>query len=201
MIPVPVRQGLRKRRFEQTRRDILDAAWALAEQTGIAGISLRQVARQVGMQAPSLYTYMASKDDLFDAMFIEGYLQLEEAGNAWTAAIDGMEPAAALTKVLEEWIRFCQASPARYQLLFTRAVPGWSPSPEAYSVSLRQYESMSAALRPLGISGDAALDLFVAISAGLAAQQLANDPHGDRWVTLAPSAAQMMLNHTRRSEA
>jgi AcrR family transcriptional regulator len=201
VIPVPVRQGPRKRRFEQTRRDILDAAWALAEETGIAGISLREVARQVGMQAPSLYTYMASKDDLFDAMFIEGYLQLEEEGNVWTAAIDGMAPEAALTKVLEEWIRFCQASPARYQLMFTRAVPGWSPSPDAYAVSLRQYESMSVALRPLGIAGDAALDMYVAVAAGLAAQQLANDPQGDRWVTLAPSAARMMLNHSRRSEA
>lgn len=200
MIPVPVRKGPRKRRFEQTRRDILDAAWSLAEQTGIAGISLREVARRVGMQAPSLYTYMASKDDLFDAMFIEGYLQLEEAGNTWTEAIDGMAPEAALTKVLEEWIRFCQASPARYQLMFTRAVPGWSPSPDAYAVSLRQYEGMSAALRPLGIAGHAGLDMYVAVAAGLAAQQLANDPQGNRWVALAPAAAHMMLNHLRRSE-
>ena len=63
----------RSRRHEATRREILDAAWAQAEELGIAAISLREVAAAVGMRAPSLYTYFASKDAIYDAMFAEGY--------------------------------------------------------------------------------------------------------------------------------
>ena len=187
----------RHRRHEQTRREILDAAWTAAEEHGIAGLSLRQVARSVGMQAPSLYTYFESKDSLFDAMFAEGYHQLGAAVTQWLPMIEDLDPEATLTTILQQWIRFCQASVARYQLMFTRAVPGWVPSAEAYAVSQKEFERMAAALAPLGIAGGEHLDLFTALSSGLAAQQLANDPDGDRWSNLAPTVARMMLDQVR----
>jgi AcrR family transcriptional regulator len=149
------------------------------------------------MQAPSLYTYFESKDALFDAMFTQGYLELEETVEAALPAVADLEPVEAVERMLVHWIRFCQASPARYQLMFTRAVPGWSPSPEAYAVSLRQYERMEKDLERIGVAGSEALDLFLAVSAGMAAQQLANDPTGDRWVRLAPQAARMLLQPRR----
>ncbi len=39
---------------------------------GLAGLSLRDLARSVGMQAPSLYSYFASKHAIYDAMFAQG---------------------------------------------------------------------------------------------------------------------------------
>lgn len=188
---------IRGRRHEETRRQILQAAWALAERDGIAGLSFREVARRVGMQAPSLYTYFESKDALFDAMFAHGYLELEATIEAASPEVAGLEPVEAVARMLVHWIRFCQASVARYQLMFTRALPGWSPSPEAYSTSLRQYRRMADDLGRIGIAGPDALDLFLAVSAGMAAQQLANDPAGDRWVRLAPQAARMVLDQGR----
>ncbi len=191
-------QDIRGRRRDQTRRQIIDAAWSLAERDGIGGLSFREVAREVGMQAPSLYTYFASKDDLFDAMFAQGYLELEAMIEEATPGIAGLEPVEAVERILVYWIRFCQASLARYQLMFTRAIPGWSPSPEAYSVSQRQFQRMAEDLAGIGIDGQEALDLFLAVSAGMAAQQLANDPTGDRWVRLAPMAARMVLDQGRK---
>lgn len=188
----------RQRRHNQTRREILDAAWRLAEQTGIAGLSLREVAREVGMQAPSLYTYFDSKDALFDAMFAEGYRQLGEAVAEWTAQVGDLEPADALGTVIGLWIQFCQQSIARYQIMFTRAIPGWQPSEEAYAVSATEYQRMAAELEALGVSGPEDLDLYTAVASGLAAQQIANDPTGDRWVRLAPTAARMLLDDIAR---
>ena len=188
----------RERRHHQTRREILDAAWRLAEQTGIAGLSLREVAREVGMQAPSLYTYFDSKDALHDAMFAEGYRRLGDAVTEWTRQIEGLDPADALGTVMQLWIRFCQESIARYQIMFTRAIPGWSPSPEAYAVSEQEFERMVAELEPLGIAGTEDIDLYTAVASGLAAQQIANDPKGDRWVQLAPTAASMLLDDINR---
>jgi hypothetical protein len=57
---------------------------------------------------------------------------------------------------------------------------------------------MAERLTVLGIEGERALDLWIAITAGLAAQQLANDPTGDRWIRLSDDAAAMFLDHLGR---
>ncbi|HLY82361.1 MAG TPA: helix-turn-helix domain-containing protein, partial [Acidimicrobiales bacterium] len=62
----------RAERHEATRAEILDAAWDLARTEGLAGLSLRDLARKVGMQAPSLYSYFDSKHAIYDAMFAQG---------------------------------------------------------------------------------------------------------------------------------
>ena len=190
-------ETVRRRGHAHVREVILAEAWRLADEAGIAGLTLRELARRVGMQAPSLYTYFGSKDALFDAMFRAGYEALDRAQTDWAAAVEGMDTVDALARSLEWWIDFCQESIARYQLMFTRAIPGWSPSPEAYAASSRQFERMNAALAAVGVEGEEQLALFTALSAGLAAQQLANDPDGDSWKSLAPVAADMFVRYGR----
>jgi AcrR family transcriptional regulator len=187
--------GVRERRHERTRADILDAAWQLAERDGIAGLSLREVAATVGMRAPSLYTYFPSKGAIYDAMFAQGYRDLDAELAAVPLDLD--DPAGSLTAALTVFHDFCLASVPRYQLLFTRSVPGWSPSPEAYAVSLASYRWMEQRLEALGVRGEDDLDLLTALSSGLAAQQLANDPGGDRWRRLIPTVATWLLSPTR----
>jgi AcrR family transcriptional regulator len=187
---------VRGRRREQTRGEILDAAWRLAERDGLATLSLRDLAAEVGMRAPSLYTYFAGKAAIFDAMFAQGYEQLDAVYADLT--LDAADPAAALTDATVKFVHFCQASIPRYQLLFTRVVADWQPSPEAYAASVASYERMVDRLALLGVVGEHALDLWTAITAGLAAQQLANDPSGDRWVALSRDATEMFLAHLRR---
>ena len=188
------------RRHEATRREILDTAWAQAEEVGIAAISLRDLAAAVGMRAPSLYTYFASKDAIYDAMFAEGYDELTSHMAGIVAGVSDLEPVDALTVAVEEFISFCQASPARYQLMFTRAVPGWEPSPEAYAVSVASYEQSAAALAGIGVDTEESRDLYIAISAGLAAQQMANEPAGNRWRRLARNAMEMLVEHQQKGD-
>ena len=66
-------------RHAATKARILDAAWALAREHGLAGISLRDLAAAVDLRQPSLYSYFESKNALYDAMFAQGYLQLLDA--------------------------------------------------------------------------------------------------------------------------
>src|SRR3954447_22712553 len=68
----PPKRDRRAERREATKAEILDAAWELVRREGLAGLSLRDLARRVGMQAPSLYSYFASKHAIFDAMFAQG---------------------------------------------------------------------------------------------------------------------------------
>ena len=72
----------RQERRDATRAEILEAAWELAREGGLAALSLRDLARRVGMQAPSLYSYFESKHAIYDAMFAQGaqaYLEYAKA--------------------------------------------------------------------------------------------------------------------------
>lgn len=193
MTDIEARRSIRHR---LTRESIVRAAWELAERDGIAGLSLREVAASVGMRPPSIYTYFESKDDLYDALFVDANRQLTEMFDGLVLPEDPVER---LVAGVDHWIEFCQRSVARYQILYTRAVPGWTPSEVAYAVAVEAYEQMAAAAAAAGIRGQEALDLYTALTGGLAAQQLANDPGGDRWRRLAPRAIRMLIQEMGRT--
>jgi AcrR family transcriptional regulator len=183
-------------RRAQTRRQILDSAWRLATDAGLEALSLREIAASVGMQAPSLYSYFPRKAAILDALFTDGYLALDDHIAAVVAALP--ENATARTRLqalLRGWIGFCQADQARYRLLFTNAVPGWQPSEDAYSSSLANYSRVCDYLALAGITDPDDVDLCTALSAGLVAQQMANDPDGDRWIRRVDDVVDMFLQH------
>src|SRR5437870_4657405 len=102
MVVSPTRDRRAERR-EATRTEILDAAWELAREQGLAGLSLRDVAAKVGMRPPSLYWYFDSKHAIYDAMFAEGNrLLLERIGGAdWPT-----EPRALLRTMARTFVEF-----------------------------------------------------------------------------------------------
>lgn len=181
---------------DQTRAEIVAAAWQLAARDGVAAISLRDLAAKVGMRAPSLYTYFASKDAIYDAMFADGWRQLgDHMGDVETIE----DPEQRLREGVRRFLAFCAADLARYQLLLTHAVPGWRPSAQAYAVSVAHQERMVRGLAPLGLDQPQLLDLFMSLTAGLAAQHAANDPGGDRYLRLADRAIDMFLLYLKET--
>jgi len=176
-----------------TRAEILEAAWALAREEGLAGLSLRALGDRVGMRAQSLYGYFASKNDIYDAMFADGYRALlAEVDWPGTSTPVDRDSFKAGTRA---FVEFCVADPVRYQLLFQRTLPGFEPSPESYAEALRVLEHLAHAAAALGITDPAHLDLQTALVTGLTSQQIANDPGGDRWTRLLDDAIDMYLDH------
>ena len=112
------------KRREARVAGIVDCAWKLAGEHGIAGVSLHALAREVGIRQPSLYGYFDSKDALYDAMFADGNRQLIEHLNALKVPRDGR---AALKQWLSAFAGFALEDPARYELLFQRHIPGFTP--------------------------------------------------------------------------
>lgn len=182
----------REQRHERMRSQLVRAAWEAAEQDGINELTLRELARRLGMRAPSLYEYVDSKGAIYDLMFADGYRALVELLEDLPRTGDDR---ADLLAGLQQWLDFCQACLPRYQLMFTRVVPGWEPSPEAYAVSRQAWQRMAERVAALGVDDPELLDLWTALGSGLAAQQAANDPDGDRYRRLAPAAVDMFLQH------
>ena len=167
-------------RHRANRERLITEAWNLAREEGLGALSLGELARRVGLRQPSLYTYFDSKLDLYDAMFAQGNEQLWEEV---AAPPYPSEPVAALNQVSRAIVRFCAADPTRYQLLFQRPIPGFNPSPEAYQRALDFYSWVTESiLVAAGIDSDEKRDIYTALIAGIADQQVANDPGGDRWL-------------------
>ena len=185
----------RTQRHEATRAEILQAAWDLARSEGLAGISFRDLAKAVGMQPPSLYSYFDSKNAIYDAMFRQGYEELESRYDLFTT-IPG---AAAMKARVRGFLEFCTEDAARYQLMFQRILPDFTPSKESFAISVRSLNRLNASLAADGVISAAKRDLFTALLSGLSDQQIANDPGGDRWLRLVDDAVDMYLAHVKRT--
>jgi AcrR family transcriptional regulator len=180
----------RGRRREAKRAAILAEAWTLAHRDGLAAISLRDLAERVDLRQPSLYAYFDSKLGLYDLMFADGNRQLLGVVASLPPVDD---PREALVGLVEALVRFSTEDVVRHQLLFQRTIPGFEPSPASYALALEFYDLASQKLAAVGASGPGDVDVFSALVSGLAHQQVANDPGGDRWVRLSGRAVDMFL--------
>jgi AcrR family transcriptional regulator len=193
--PNKVRQSVRA---EATRREILDAAWQLVREEGLAALTMRELGARVGMRAQSLYVYFPSKHAIYDAMFGEANRELVARWQA-AAAAGPQDPEAVLRRRAYAFLEFCVEDPVRHQLLFQRTIPGFEPSPESYAPAVQGRQDLDRLLRDCGVRDPRAWDAWTALLAGLAAQQNANEPGGDRWVRLVDELVDMYLAHYTRT--
>jgi AcrR family transcriptional regulator len=190
--PARARKDRRHLRHEATRREILGTAWQMVRADGLAALSLSALARAVGMEPQSLYTYFASKHAVYDAMFAEGNQELlaRMAEVCWPAG-----PVDRLRLLARTFVVFGAEDPARYQLLFTWTIPGFQPTAESYALATKAYQKGMAVLASAGLTEQRQFDVWTALIAGLCSQQIANDPGGDRWLQLIDDAVDMYASH------
>ncbi|MET9015037.1 TetR/AcrR family transcriptional regulator [Streptomyces olivaceoviridis] len=119
-------QGARARARQEVTAAIKEAARRQLAAEGAAKLSLRAVARELGMVSSALYRYFPSRDDLLTALIIDAYDSVGEAAErARDAAADAPPPA--------RWIAVCEAvrdwalgHPHEYALIYGSPVPGYS---------------------------------------------------------------------------
>ena len=193
MSGIPVRDRQAERR-QATIEEIVDAAWDLAREEGVAAISVRQIGARVGMRAQSLYVYFPSKLAIYDAMFAQANAELL---HRIEHGAEPDEPVEALRWRARVFVEFCTEDPARYQLLFQRNIPGFEPSEDSYAIARRALETTRRSLARAGLSEDAHLEVWTSLTSGLVAQQLANDPGGTRYVRHLDEVIDMFLSHVK----
>jgi AcrR family transcriptional regulator len=172
----------RARRRQETIEEILDIAIAVMTEEGVNGLSLSEVARRLGVQPPSLYKYFPSLHAVYDALFARGQrANLAVLQDAMAAARPGLD---ALTKGLEASGRWAIANRALAQLMWSRPVPSFEPTPESMAPSEEMVELQRRALADavrageLGPGADSidAVYLVSILIAGALQQAFANEP-------------------------
>ncbi|MFI5041106.1 MAG: TetR/AcrR family transcriptional regulator [Acidimicrobiales bacterium] len=190
--------GWRETRRRSARDAIVDAAWALVREEGLAGLSLRDLARQAGITPPTVYAYFESKNAIYDAMFGDAATQLAEA---MAEPFDCGDPREILVAGMRRFVEFCLSDLVRYQLLFQRTLPGFEPSPTSYAPAVRALASAQEWLALNRITEPRHIDLGTALVTGLVDQQVSNDPGGDRWTRLIDESMDMFLAHCQQTHS
>ncbi|MER5713737.1 TetR/AcrR family transcriptional regulator [Streptomyces sp. NPDC002132] len=119
-------QGARARARIEVTAAIKDEARRQLAAEGAAKLSLRAVARALGMVSSALYRYFPSRDDLLTALIIDAYESLGESAETAHAAVADADP-------LRRWVAVCEgvrgwalAHPHEYALIYGSPVPGYS---------------------------------------------------------------------------
>ena len=115
----------RQRVRAELTREITETARRHLATDGAAGLSLRAVARELGMASSAVYRYFPSRDDLLTALIIDGY-------NAIGAAVERADGACRRDDHHGRWLAACRAvrdwalaHPHEYSLVYGSPVPGY----------------------------------------------------------------------------
>jgi AcrR family transcriptional regulator len=137
-----------------------------------ANLSLRAVAREMGMVSSAVYRYFPSRDDLLTALIIDCY---NELGAAVEKAVDrAPEP----RRAIDRWLAFghavrdwALANPAEYALLYGSPVPGYKAPQDTVGPAARPTDLLlrlladgarSGELNPKGSGGPSVMPATVA---------------------------------------
>ena len=146
----------RERARTELTREIKEEARRQLASSGADGLSLRAVARALGMVSSALYRYYPSRDDLLTALIIDAY---DAAGEAAEQAIAAAAGETARTR----WIAACRAvrawarsNPHEYALIYGSPVPGYRAPQATVSPAARIPLAFMSLLAAAAASGELA---------------------------------------------
>lgn len=137
----------RERVRAELTKEIVETAKTQLAESGATGISLRAVAREMGMASSAIYRYFKSRDDLLTALIIDGY-------NALGEAVESAEARCARSNFPMRWLvaaravrDWALAHPHEYALLYGSPVPGYNAPQDTVAPALRDTVVYGAIIR------------------------------------------------------
>ena len=126
-----------KPRVRLSRDRLLRAAIQIADKGGVESLTMRKLAQKLGVEAMTLYYYVAKKDDILDAILdlVVSEIDLPADGGNWKAAMRGSAISAHDVLMRHPWACSLMMSPARVR-----------------PARLRYMESLLGRLRKAGFS-------------------------------------------------
>jgi AcrR family transcriptional regulator len=154
-------RAVRRRAREEITREIVEAARRRLATEGAPGLSLRAVARELGMVSSAVYRYVASRDELLTLLIIDAYNALGSAAEAAEAQVPRCELGGRWMAVCHGVRDWALAHPHEYALLYGSPVPGYVAPEDTVGPATRVTALLSrllqdtAAADPEGFAADA----------------------------------------------
>src|ERR1700685_3821304 len=97
----------------------------LMAEKGASGLSLREVARDMGVVSSALYRYFATRDELLTALIVDAYNDLRAFAARAVLRVPRTEPRRRLHAAAAAIRKWAKANPNEYALLYGSPVPGY----------------------------------------------------------------------------
>jgi len=127
----------RARAREELTREIVDTARAHLSSDGAAGLSLRAVARDLGMVSSAVYRYFPSRDELLTALIIDAYNSLGEAAEQAEAAVKRTDLNGRWLATSRAARRWALERPHEWALIYGSPVPGYQAPQDTIAPATR----------------------------------------------------------------
>lgn len=144
----------RERGRAELTRAIKDAARAQLAEHGAAALSLRAVARDLGMASSALYRYFASRDELLTALIIDAYDDLGATCEEADREAVGLGPGRrwlAVGRALRGW---ALAHPHEFALVYGSPVPGYAAPTTTVEPATRLVRVLAGVVRDAAAAGE-----------------------------------------------
>src|SRR5664280_629756 len=132
-----------------TAARITDVARRQLAEVGASGLSLRAVAREMGLASSALYRYFPHRDALLTALIIDAYDALGVAGERSYAAAAraGTDPGGQWLQVCRACWRWALAHPHEFALVYGSPVPGYAAPADTVGPATRVPRLLARVLR------------------------------------------------------
>ena len=127
------------------RRALVDAAAALADEKGVAGLSLREAARSAGVSHAAPYHHFKDKTALLAAVAEEGFLRLDAVQRKALESAT-RQPAARLRALGKAYIDFAIKNPQYFRVMFRKDLVEPAAYPSLQEVARRTFDRLFAAV-------------------------------------------------------
>lgn len=151
MDPAALRSARARARSEITDAIVTVARRHVAEQ-GAPTLSLRAVAREVGMVSSAIYRYFPSRDDLLTRLIVDTYSAIAAAAEAGDASAARGDTGGRLTAMANAIRRWAIAHPHEWALVYGTPVPGYAAPHDTVDPAARVSMVMLGILRD-GVAG------------------------------------------------
>jgi AcrR family transcriptional regulator len=134
---------------ENTRHRLLARAGAILDEEGLAGLSTRRLAVDLGTTTRAVYSLFGDKAGLLRALYRAGFETLQAQTEAVPATDDAVRDIVALAKAYRDSAR---QNRNLYALMFDM-VPGWRPRPDDQAAARSTLRPLAAAIARAGAQG------------------------------------------------
>ena len=145
----------RRSKADNLREACLTEALAIIAGQGLEQLSLREVARRLGVSHQAPYKHFASRDHLLAELLTRSF---DDFANRLAARPATDDPQADLAALGRAYLEYAAAHPLQYRLMFGTPLPDPTAHPTMMAQAQRAFGLLHAAIRRLGLAADPDLD-------------------------------------------
>lgn len=146
-------QTRRQRLRDETREEIISIAWKQIGEVGAVGLSLRAIAREMGVTAPALYRYYKDRDALVTTLLVDAFTSFTAHLKTGRDSCNADDYVGRFRGMCKAYFQWAAENPQRYLLLFGTPIQGYLFAEELGPVAQKSFLVLQGVLGEASVAG------------------------------------------------